>query len=58
MNSASLQASIDRASNREYHDDHLSDNERSALVDRYRAEHPDATLPMDLTDAFLEIIGW
>ena len=51
-----LERRIKIAARREYHDDHLSHEEREQLVAAFRAEHPEVVLPADLDEAFVEII--
>lgn len=51
-----LNQAIRQVENREYLDDHLDNDEREALVRRFRKERPDIELPSDMTEAYIQIV--
>ena len=53
----SLNRFILDAQRRENVDDHLSDKERRFIVDAFKFVHPDVELPVDLTEAYVEVIS-
>ena len=52
-----LDKMIEQAQRRENADDHLTDKERAKIVKLYRQQHAEETLPANMTEAYLEIIG-
>lgn len=53
----SLNRFILDAQRRENVDDHLSDKERRFIVDAFKFVYPDVELPVDLTEAYVEVIS-
>jgi preprotein translocase subunit SecA len=53
-----LQKKIDRADRREMHDDHLTDEERQKLVNQYKEVYPNEKLDEEITEAFMQVLGW
>ena len=51
-----LKQRIREARRREERDDHLGAEARSSLVNAYRLENPATHLPVDLDDAFVQIV--
>lgn len=56
MKKPSVEQIIGKARDREYNDDHLSDKERKEIVELYKENFADDSLPEDITEAFIYII--
>jgi hypothetical protein len=54
--SEELEKALDAAADLEQAEQHLSADERKALVDQYRQERPHEELPEDVNEAFVEIV--
>ena len=46
----------ERAERREINDDHVSKEDRTAIVEAFRRIHPDEKISADMTEAFITII--